>query len=182
MLGRQSDSRLPGLSSGLNPASVPTHVPFPPPRSPLLCLGVLRHARRPPSTPPLLLAPDPPAGPMSGWPEGGQCRQCAGSRSSCALCSRGLSQRPHQPCLLGTRTHRTSQGVLHRGTASEQYAPRTTGNGWGHFKGTGLGFGEPGLLDQGEPGLGRFQGGLVDVRKWADRIFALGVCSGDPSS
>lgn len=43
----------------------------------------------------------------------------------------------------------------------------------GVSEGTGLGFGQLGLLDQGEPGLGRFQGGPADDRGRTGRICAL---------
>lgn len=61
--------------------------------------------------------------------------------------------------------------------------PRPQGVGGGVLNGTGLGFGELELLDQGEPGLGRFQRGLAMDRGRTDGPdLRGGVCNSDPAA
>ena len=98
-------------------------------------------------------------------------RHCAGSGSSRALILLG------PPPALSSRDTNTL-GLIRVSAREERplsrMHPKPQKAGGGTVEATGRGFGQPGLLDQGEPGLGRLQGGFADVRKWTDRIFAVG--------
>lgn len=147
---------------------------------PPLWLSVLRLGRRLPNPPPLPLAPTPPSGPRAAY------GRLAGSPEKRVDSGAGLC--PLQPELgpiethgapsgqdvLGTRTHRDRLGCPPEEKPLNWTQPRPLEAGGGVLSGTGLGFGELELLDQGEPGLGRFQGGPWTGDGRTDQICAVG--------
>lgn len=104
----------------------------------------------------------------------------AGSGAGYTLSSQGWGQRNAVRTTRAGRTGDTDTPRPIRVFSKEEKRPlsrthpRQQEVGGGVLKGTGLVFGQFGPLDQGKPGLERFQGGPADDRGRTDRICAVG--------
>lgn len=169
---------LPGLSSGQRP-----FPPLPRPRTSSPLVGCLV---------PWLRTPHP------QYPFTAACPNPCGRAGSTVSVPRsdpvceGPTQVPAGPAcppgqeVLGVRTHRDQSACLssreEKPLSRVHPRPQEAGGGGGVFKGTGLGFGQIGLLDHGEPRLERLRGGPADGQG-ADESDTRGrVCSSDPSA